>query len=84
MSRLILYLILLIVVYWVVKRALFPPKRTIPQAPDTSEEMVQDPVCKSYISKNHSYTVSLQGKKLFFCGEECYKKYVASHALPKD
>lgn len=83
MSRLILYLIILLAVYWVIKHALSPPKRKITKSEDTSEEMVQDPVCKCYISKKQSYAVSLGGKKLFFCSEECYRKYMASNALPK-
>ena len=84
MSRLIFYLIILVVVYWVVKQVLSPPKRKITKPEDPSEEMVQDPVCQCYVSKNQSYAVSLRGKKLFFCSEECYKKYMASNSLPKD
>ncbi len=83
MSRLILYLIILVAVYWAVKHALSPPKRKITRPQDTSEELVQDPVCQCYISKKQSYAVSLRGKKLFFCSEECYRKYLASNALPK-
>jgi YHS domain-containing protein len=76
-------LIILAVVYWVIKQALSPGKRKITKPDDTSEEMVQDPVCQCYISKNQSYAVSLRGKKLFFCSEECYRKYMASHGPPK-
>jgi len=81
-SRLILYLIILGVVYWVLKHAL-SPKRKVTKPPETSEEMVQDPVCQCYISKKQSYAVSLRGQKIFFCGEECYKKYLASNPPPK-
>lgn len=83
MARLILYLIILAVVYWVIKRALFPPKSKMTQPKETVEELVQDPVCRCYISKNQSYVVSFRGEKLFFCSKECYNKYMASHALPK-
>jgi YHS domain-containing protein len=82
-SRLIFYLIIFAIVYWVVKQALSPAKRKITKPGDTSEEMVQDPVCQCYISKKQSYSVFLGGKELFFCSEECYKKYLASHAPPK-
>jgi YHS domain-containing protein len=83
MARLIIYLIILAVVYWAIKRALFPPKSKMTQPEETAEELVQDPVCQCYIPKNQSLAVSIKGKKLFFCSEECYKKYMASHALPK-
>ena len=83
MSRLIFYLIILGVIYWVVKRALFPPKRENTRFKEAAEEMVQDPVCLCYISKNQAYAVSDRGKKLFFCSEECSKKYQAANVLPK-
>ena len=83
MSRLVIYLIILAVVYWVIKRALFPPKRKMTPPGETAEELVQDPVCQRYIPISQSYTLSFKGKKLFFCSEECYNKYMASHGLPK-
>ena len=83
MSRLILYLIILVVVYWVVKHALSQPKRKITKPQETSEEMVQDPVCQCYISKKQSYAASFRGEKVFFCSEECYKKYLASNDTRK-
>jgi len=83
MSRLVIYLIILAVAYWVIKRALFPPKNKMTQPKETAEELVQDPVCQCYIPKSQSYTLSFRGKKLFFCSEQCYNKYMASHGLPK-
>ena len=55
-------------------RALSPEKK-VTQPKETAEELVQDPVCQCYIPKSQSYTLSLEGKKLFFCSEECYNKY---------
>ncbi len=83
MFRLVLYLIILAVVYWVVKRALFPPKRKMTEPKEVAEDLVQDPVCQRYIPKSQSYALSFKGKNLFFCSEECYHKYMASHGLPK-
>jgi YHS domain-containing protein len=83
MSRLIIFLVILAVVYWVIKRAFFPPKRKVPQPKETAEELVQDPVCQCYVPKSQSYTLSFRGKNLFFCSKECYNKYMASHGLPK-
>ena len=83
MSRLILFLIILVVVYWIIKRTFSPGKGRTDKLDETSEELVQDPFCQCYIPKSQSYTVSLQGEKLFFCSEGCYKKYLASRALPK-
>lgn len=83
MYRLIFIFFLVIIVYWLIKRALVLPQRksTIPK--DQGEEMVQDPVCKSYVTKNQSYSLSYMGNRLYFCSEECFRKYMSSHALPK-
>jgi YHS domain-containing protein len=43
-----------------------------------SEEMVFDQVCKSYIPVATSISVSHDGKVLYFCGEECKKKFLES------
>ena len=84
MSRLILVLILLGIIYWVVRRA-FPALGKKSGRPDEGgEEMVQDPVCQCYVPKKQAYSVSYKGKQVFFCSEECFKKYMASNALPKD
>lgn len=83
MYRLILIFFLLLVVYWLIRRT-FASKSTKEVSPkDGSEEMVQDPVCKCYVPKSQSYSLSFQGQKLHFCSEECIRKYMASHSLPK-
>jgi YHS domain-containing protein len=84
MSRFILILILLIILYWAVKRAFSPPRKKNGRPEEGGEEMVQDPVCRCYIPKKQAYAVSYKGKQLFFCSEECFKKYLASNTLPKD
>jgi YHS domain-containing protein len=84
MSRLILALILLGILYWVVRRALFSLRGQKGRPEEGGEEMVQDPVCRCYVPKKQAYSVSYKGKQVFFCSEECFKKYMASNALPKD
>jgi len=84
MYRLIIILVLLGIVYWVVKRALFPVRGSASNREEVGEEMVQDPVCRCYIPRSQAYTVSLRGKKLYFCSQECFQKYQASDALPKN
>ena len=84
MYRLIVIFILLGIIYLVVKRALFPVKGRAENLGGTEEELVRDPVCGCYIPKSQSYALSLKGKKLFFCSQECFRKYQASNALPKN
>lgn len=84
MFRLIWLLILLGIVYWVIKRAFFPPKRRPVPPEEMGEEMVQDPVCGCYIPKSRALTL-LEGKeKLYFCSQECFRNYQSSNTLPKN
>lgn len=84
MYRLIVILILLGILYWMVKRAFFPPKRRAGGSQEIGEEMIQDPVCGCYIPKSQAFTLSHQGKKLYFCSRECSQKYQSSNSLPKN
>ncbi|MBI1911911.1 MAG: hypothetical protein HYS21_07885 [Deltaproteobacteria bacterium] len=42
-----------------------------------SEEMVLDPVCKSYIPISSSVSSSVSGRVEYFCGPECRDKFIS-------
>ena len=84
MYRLITILILLGIIYWAVKRAFSPTRGKAASRGEAEEEMVQDPVCGCYLPKSQSLSISYRGKTLFFCSQECFQKYQASNALPKN
>ena len=39
------------------------------------DEMVQDPVCKTYIPRREALKKTIDGEEVFFCSEECASKY---------
>lgn len=39
------------------------------------DEMVQDPFCKTYVSKQRAHRKFIGGSELFFCSRECAEKY---------
>ena len=41
------------------------------------EMMVKDPVCDIYFPKNSGVALHIDGKTLYFCSEECKKKYLS-------
>ncbi len=49
-------------------------KRAYESNPDVGE-MVQDPVCKVYIPMDQAYIRVINGKKYYFCSEECAEKF---------
>lgn len=38
-------------------------------------EMVHDPVCGMYVSKQNAYRKSINGQEYFFCSESCRDKF---------
>ncbi len=38
--------------------------------------MVQDPQCKVYVPQTRAVTRSIGGETVYFCSEDCAKKYV--------
>lgn len=38
-------------------------------------DMVQDPVCKSYVSIDHAVPAELNGQQLYFCSDKCLETY---------
>jgi YHS domain-containing protein len=57
------------------------------QRRDTSRlqgtEMVQDPVCESYIPKDGALTEKIQGETYFFCSSECVREFKKSKLSKK-
>ena len=40
------------------------------------EDLVQDPFCKTYVPKSQAYVKEIYGKPHYFCGKECFEKYL--------
>ncbi|MBP1713634.1 MAG: hypothetical protein H6Q42_1837 [Deltaproteobacteria bacterium] len=82
MWRILVYIILFGIVSWMIRQALFPRKKKAPNLDRAGEVLVQDPVCKCYIPKSQARAIDFKGEKVFFCSEECHKKFLGGNALP--
>ncbi len=86
MWRLIILSILLVIVYFLVRSAVrgLLEKRKNPAHIDstgTTSEMVQDPVCGMFVSREGAYFIRNADRTHFFCSESCrdtYQKKLAS------
>jgi YHS domain-containing protein len=83
MWRVLVYVILLGIVYWAVKRAFFPQKKKNSNLGRPGEVLVQDPVCKCYLPRSEARAVDFKGGKVFFCSEECQRKFLNGNTLLK-
>ena len=77
MYRIIIILVLLIVLFFMVRKAFrefWGPKKGDPALP-AKDVMVQDPVCKAYIAAGNAMVEKIGGQTYFFCGSDCAFKF---------
>ncbi|HTZ41397.1 MAG TPA: YHS domain-containing protein [Syntrophales bacterium] len=79
MVRILVIGIVLILVYLLLKKFLFPPGRIDDRRRDErkikGEDLVEDPHCHTYVPVSEAFRVKADGKTLYFCSEECYRKF---------
>lgn len=78
--RQLLILALILALIYFVKIWLFP-KRQPPSVADrdaaVTEEMVQDPVCRTYLPRSQAIRRRIRGQEHFFCSPGCVDKFLA-------
>jgi YHS domain-containing protein len=78
MLRFILYTILFFILYYVLLyllRNILSPKKGMSRESEP-EELVQDPNCQTYIPKRSAVKKRFSGNVLYFCSQECMKRYL--------
>lgn len=82
MSRILLGLLLGFLAYLAIKKLTQsaglggqPPR---PRDRSESEELVQDPVCQTFIPRKEALTAKKDGQDYFFCSEGCLKRFLRS------
>jgi YHS domain-containing protein len=78
MLRFILFTILFFILYYVFLyflRNILPPKKRMSRESEP-EELVQDPNCQTYIPQTSAIKKRISGNVLYFCSQECMKKYL--------
>ncbi len=73
--KLIIGIILIYLLYRLVngwKAVPGPSKKNLPAA---GEDLVEDPLCHTYVPVSHACRVSIEGKTLYFCSQKCLETY---------
>ena len=86
--RLLITIALIYLGYRVFKSWLTPrttPRQTFPGRAERNidDVMVKDPYCNAYFPQRSGVPLTMDGKLLYFCSEECRDKYAALHAQAK-
>ena len=76
MFRFIAFAVLLYLLYRLVRGFLTQGKEYREKAREgVIDEMVQDPVCKTYIPRREAIKRTFGGKGILFCSKECADKF---------
>ncbi len=83
--RLLVTIALIYLGYRFLKSWLFSQTTLRPTFPDRTENniddvMVKDPYCEAYFPQRNGVSLSIDGKKIYFCSKECRDKYAASRS----
>lgn len=73
--RIIIILILFFLIYKVFKYLLINNISNNNKSDEGFEEMVKDIECNRYILKKGSSNIRIKGEILYFCSDECLKKF---------
>jgi len=49
----------------------------VESAPLKGEDLVQDPLCGTYIPKSQACVKEIEGREQYFCSRECCEKYLS-------
>ncbi len=78
MSRLILFVFLLLLVYTLLHYLIkdMPVRRKKWNRESEPEELVQDPYCKTYVPKRTAVRKRVEGRDYYFCNRECLRMFL--------
>jgi YHS domain-containing protein len=86
MVRWIIILIVLFLAYRLFRRFLGPKAPAVKHPPQQiQDEMVQDPVCQTYVPKRLALTVQRPGDgPLYFCSPDCRDQYLSRNEKERE
>jgi len=74
--RLLIFAFFAYILYRVIKGVLSSGQRPVSRDDrGTIDEMVQDPLCKTYIPLRGALRKTIAGKEYFFCSSECAERF---------
>lgn len=81
MYKIIIILLLLIILFYMLRRAIRDwGKQDEERALPGKDVMIQDPVCKVYISAGSAVTERVGDQTYYFCSKECANKFQQENA----
>jgi uncharacterized protein len=75
--RLVIYGVIAYLIYKFLQAVFAPPAKAARQRPSAEPPgvMVKDEVCGTYLAKEDAIRLSVEGREVYFCSEECRRKF---------
>ncbi len=81
MYKIIIILLLLVILFYMLRRAIQDWGKTDEEkALPGKDVMIQDPVCKVYITAGAAVTERVGGQTYYFCSKDCANKFQKDNA----
>ncbi|OGP91569.1 MAG: hypothetical protein A2031_07340 [Deltaproteobacteria bacterium RBG_19FT_COMBO_43_11] len=79
--RVLVFLILIFLLYRIIKsmrqdRLARGNSSGVVSSSLSGEDLVEDPACHTYIPISQAYRKEISGRTYYFCGKQCYEKYI--------
>ena len=77
--KLVIGIIVIYLLYRMIHKS-FPaasgkPGSTRIQTPAVGEELVEDPLCHTYVPLSQAFRTEIDGKTVYFCSQKCLEQY---------
>ena len=77
--RFLIFVLLIYILYQIMKgiRQLKQGRAGDDRSRPAGEDLVEDPVCHTYIPVSQAYKIEISGRNHYFCSKECGDKYTS-------
>ncbi len=76
MYKIIIILVLVVILFYMLRRALLDWGESKPDnATPGKDVMIQDPVCKVYVSVGAAVVEEVSGERYYFCSQDCARHF---------
>jgi len=77
--RLVIGIIVIYLLYKLLRKVFSATGRTLgatgPKPPVAGEDLIEDPLCHTYVPASHACRASIEGKTVYFCSQKCLEQY---------
>jgi len=78
--RFLIAAVVIYLLYRLLRKGVFAAERKSgvagPKPPATGEDLIEDPLCHTYVPVSNAHRASIDGKTVYFCSRKCHDQYM--------